>query len=274
MRRFNDFCRRYDVHTPFPVTENLLTYFAAFLAGEGLKAQSIKTYLAAVRHLQLTLGLPDPRDSSSLPRLRLVLLGIRRMQAESGRSQTRKRLPMTPAILRRIRRLWNERATRGEYIMPWAALTLCFFGFFRSGELTVPTGKSFDASIHLSWGDVAINDPRNPRAIKVRLRRSKTDQFRNGVDVIVGRTGDDLCPVAAVAAFMAKRGEHFGAILQIPRRFTAHEGKVHRILERRSWGARASGRSVRRPQLKNRGSHDGSPGWVRGLDDYDVGTVE
>ena len=143
-------------------------------------------------------------------------MGIRRMQAESGRSQTRKRLPMTPAILRRIRRLWNERATRGEYIMSWAALTLCFFGFFRSGELTVPTGKSFDASIHLSWGDVAINDPRNPRAIKVRLRRSKTDQFGNGVDVIVGRTGDDLCPVAAVAAFMARRGNAAGPFFRFP----------------------------------------------------------
>lgn len=123
---------------------------------------------------------------------------------------------MTPSILHRIRRLWNERTTRGEYIMPWAAMTLCFFGFFRSGELTVPSREAFDTNTHLSWGDVAINDARNPQAIKVRLRRSKTDQFGNGVEVVVGRTGDDLCPVAAVAAFMVKRGRAPGPFFVFP----------------------------------------------------------
>ena len=216
MRRFNNFCASYGVHTPFPVTENLLTYFAAFLAEQGLKAQSIRTYLAAIRHLQLTLGLPDPRDSSSLPRLRLVLMGIRRLQAESGNARTRRRLPMTPSILRRIRRMWNERPTRGDYVLPWAAMTLCFHGFFRAGELTVPSGKSFDANVHLSWGDVAIDDTRDPQAVRVRLRRSKTDQFGNGVEVVVGRTGDDLCPVAAVAAFIVKRGKTPGAFFLFP----------------------------------------------------------
>ena len=191
-------------------------YFATFLAEQGLKAQSVKTYLAAVRNLQLTLGLPDPRDSSSLPRLRLLLTGIRRVQTESGSNQSRRRLPVTPAILRRIKGLWNERSTRGEYVMPWAALTLCFFGFFRSGELTVPHNESFDPKVHLSWGDVAINDPQNPQAIKVQLRRSKTDQFGDGVEVMVGKTGDDLCPVAAVAAFMVKRGRTPGPFFVFP----------------------------------------------------------
>lgn len=194
------------MRTPFPVTENLLIYFATYLATRGLKAQSIRTYLAAVRNLQLTMGLPDPRDSSSLPRLKLALAGIRRVQAESSNRSTRTRLPITPAILRRVRELWNARASKADYVMPWAAMTLCFFGFLRSGEITIPSQNAFDASAHLSWGDVAIDDPYNPKAVKIRLRRSKTDQFGNGAEVIVGKTGDSLCPVAAVAAFMASRG--------------------------------------------------------------------
>ena len=192
MRRFNQFCIG-------------LTYFAAFLAEQGLRAKSMKTYLAGIRHLQLALGLPDPCNLSSLPRLRLVLTGIRRVQAESGKTQTRRRLPVTPSILHRIRRLWNKRLTRGEYmyIMPWAALTLCFFGFFRSGELTVPSGKSFDTNIHLSWGDLPINDTCNPQVIKVWLCHLKTDQLGNGVEVVVGRTRDDL----RLVAFMVNRGK-------------------------------------------------------------------
>lgn len=202
--------------TPFPISERLLTYYAAFLAEDGLKEQSIKTYIAALRHLQITMGLPDPRDTSSLPRLRLVLTGIKRIQAEAGGSVRRPRLPMTPPILQRIRSLWNSRPTRADYVMPWAAVTLCFFGFFRSGEITVPSREAFDARVHLGWGDVAIDNRTNPQMVKVHLRRSKTDQFGSGVDVVIGKTQDSLCPVAAVCAFMAQRGTSPGPFFVFP----------------------------------------------------------
>ena len=214
-RRFHNFCVSYNVHAPFPVSERLLTYFATYLAQQGLKERSIRTYIAAVRYLQLTLGLPDPRDSS-LPHLRLILTGIKRSQAEEGSYAARPRLPITPVILRRIRELWNSRPNRGDFTMPWAAVTLCFFGFFRSGEITVPSQEAYDARFHLGWGDVAIDNPRNPQVIRVHLRRSKTDQFGNGVDVAVGRTGDVLCPVAAVASYMASRGTAPGPFFLFP----------------------------------------------------------
>ena len=37
----------------------------------------------------------------------------------------------------------------------------------------------------------------------IRLRCHKTDQAGRGTTIDIGRTGDDLCPVAAVLAFMA-----------------------------------------------------------------------
>ena len=138
------------------------------------------------------------------------------MQAETGRSVNRTRLPITPPILQRIRALWNSRPTRADYVMAWAVVTLCFFGFFRSGEITVPSREAFDARVHLSWGDVAIDDRSNPRMVKVHLRRSKTDQFGSGVDVVVGRTQDSLCLVAAVCAFMAQRGTSPGPFFLFP----------------------------------------------------------
>ena len=42
--------------------------------------------------------------------------------------------------------------------------------------------------------------------IRVRIKASKTDPFRVGADIFIGRTDNDLCPVAAVLAFMALRG--------------------------------------------------------------------
>ena len=37
----------------------------------------------------------------------------------------------------------------------WAMSTLCFFGFFRMGELTIPNDKAYNYSIHLSPDNTA-----------------------------------------------------------------------------------------------------------------------
>ena len=63
---------------------------------------------------------------------------------------------------------------------------LCFFSFFRSSELVVASKSGFNSAVHLSWGDVAVNDPAAPKMLKIHLCRSKCDQFGKGVDVFVG----------------------------------------------------------------------------------------
>jgi hypothetical protein len=62
MKRFYHFCTKYNIWHPFPLTEHLLCCFAAFLADENLAPQTGKSYLSAVRNMQISLGLPDPRD--------------------------------------------------------------------------------------------------------------------------------------------------------------------------------------------------------------------
>ena len=42
--------------------------------------------------------------------------------------------------------------------------------------------------------------------LRIHLNRSKCDQFGRGADIFVGRTGNELCPVAAALAFLAVRG--------------------------------------------------------------------
>jgi len=69
LRRFAGFCSRYNVLTPFPVYETLFCYYAAFLATDRLSPQTIKVYLAAICHMQIIMGLPEPREFLSMPRL-------------------------------------------------------------------------------------------------------------------------------------------------------------------------------------------------------------
>lgn len=79
------------------------------------------------------------------------------------------------------------------------------------GEITAPSASTFTDST-LFFSDVAVDNVANPTAIRVHLRFSKTDPFGKGVDLFVGRTDDDLCPVAAVLAYLAVRGGDEGPL--------------------------------------------------------------
>ena len=82
---------------------------------------------------------------------------------------------------------------------------------------TVPSVSAFDPTVHLPWGDVAIDPGHPPSKIRVPLKRSKTDQFGRGVAVFLGATGDELCPVTAVVSFAALRGDAAGPFFSLPR---------------------------------------------------------
>ena len=63
---------------------------------------------------------------------------------------------------------------------------------------------------------MAIINPVTPKILKVRLQHSTTEQFGNGVDVVIGSTGDKLCPVEAVSAFMENGGGVVGPFFIFP----------------------------------------------------------
>ena len=182
------------------MTESLLCYFSAFLAREGLAPASIKLYLAAVRHIQVIHGFPEPRAESSLPRLKLVMSGIARNRTSTGKP-SRPRLPITIDILYKIFETLSTRPPSYNDVLLWAACSMCFFGFFRAGEITIPS----KATLHLAWGDVSVDSIHQPRLLKTHLKVSKCDQTGRGVDVFMGRTNNKLCPLSACLPYMAIR---------------------------------------------------------------------
>lgn len=59
----------------------------------------------------------------------------------------------------------------------------------------------------MSFKDVTIDCLHSPQVVKVHLKASKTDPFRVGVNIFVGKTGNDLCPVTALLCYMVARGD-------------------------------------------------------------------
>ena len=131
------------------------------MASEGLSPQT----MAAIHHMQITLGLPEPRELSSLPRLWLVQAGIKRTHFQRVPLVTKVQLTFPPTILHQIRVQWLNRAHEHDIIMLWAAACVCFFVFFRSGEITIPLLEAFDPGRHLSWGDIAVDNAINPSTL-------------------------------------------------------------------------------------------------------------
>ena len=78
----------------------------------------------------------------------------------------------------------------------------------------MPADGAYDPTLHLSFEDVAIDNPTSPSILQVHLKASKTDRFRRGIDVFVGRTDQELCPVAAVLAYLAIRGAAPGPLFR------------------------------------------------------------
>ena len=192
---------------PLPAPEKQLCQFVASLALQSLCHTSIKLYLAAVRHLHISEGFGDPHINK-MARLEQVLQGIKKVQSKGPKRA--ERLPITPEILIRLKEVWLGKGASMDGLMLWAAASMCFFGFMRSGEITVPSAQAYDEGAHLTFSDVAVDSTSNPSALQIHLKASKTDPFRTGIDIYVGRTGCPLCPVTAVLRYMVMRGSQAG----------------------------------------------------------------
>ena len=131
--------------------------------------------------------------------LRLTLQGLKRQQGQQPR---RLRQPVTPRVLTRL-----QRALRQDRIlssqdkkMVWAAFTTAFYGFLRASEFT--TQGRFNPRHHLAASDVHIGRS----GVTLRLKASKTDQYRKGHTVRIRTLQGPLCPVVAMSQYRQVMG--------------------------------------------------------------------
>ena len=123
-------------------------------------------YLSALHFMQIQAGLKDPFAQVAWPRLDYVVKGIKKVEAEKGVA-SRTRLPITPSILKKQQEVWSTSSSYSAFDrrMLRAACCLCFFGFLRAGEMTVPSDNTYDASVHLSVADIAVDNSKFPSVV-------------------------------------------------------------------------------------------------------------
>ena len=177
--------------------------------------------------MHISLSFPDLRYSSSLPILRRIQAGIKIIQSTKGSPSKQVRLPITPATLDRLRTHW-EATKRKERLGLWAVSALCFAGFFRLGELLPSSKTQAKERGRLLWGDITVDNARAPQMLRVHLRGSKCDQFGKGINIFVGKTDNQRCPVTAtVHGVQGNAGRDGRLVLPPPREEPLAEAKVH-----------------------------------------------
>ena len=196
-RQYVDFCQSINQH-PVPVSNQVLILFTACLAQRCTHSTG-RTYLAAVRHLNISKVFEDPLMGKL--QLGLVLRGLKHLHPRAAHP----RLPITPWILNRIFDYLNKDLHSYTNITMWAACGLVYFAFHRSGEFTVPSQNSFDPNGALSPADIAVDDHSCPSIMSIKRKQSKTDRTRQGITLFVGRTGNQLCPITAMLSYLAIR---------------------------------------------------------------------
>ena len=138
--RYLRFCKLCEIRL-LPVSELLLSKFVAYLAENKLK---IKTYLSGVCFLHLK--------------------GTKWVEAREGGAQR-----LCTKILRAMKRVWSVATAQPDTKMIWAACCLAFFAFLRAGEMTVPDDGSYDLSVHLSLGNIAVDHTSCPTFVRITI---------------------------------------------------------------------------------------------------------
>ena len=191
-----------------PTSESTLLLFISYLASRDLSYPTIKVYLAGIRSLHVVSGYDVTFHSHLTPRLHQVFKGIRKEKASTLPS--RLHCPITRDIMLKIKVTLLKSPHSYHNIMMWAACCLAFFGFLCSSEFTIPTQSRYDPEVHLLPKDVAVDNRAKSRMLKVIIKQSKTDHFRQGVTLCLGKVDSQLCPVDTLLPYMAVRGNQEG----------------------------------------------------------------
>ena len=72
--------------------------------------------------------------------------------------------------------------------------------------------SSFDPSVDLPPADLQVDSSLNPQSCRVFIKCAKTDPFRRGCFIFIGRGSAPLCPVLALTNYLHLRGPGIGPL--------------------------------------------------------------
>ena len=178
-RAFQAWCGRYGFRS-LPASPEAVSGFLAAEAQAGRSASTIGRRLAAIGYAHKLAKAPDPTDDEDV---RATMKGIRRRAGVAPRQKAAATADVLAALLMRTPDTLTGKRDR-------ALLALGFAGAFRRSEL-----------VALDVADLV----EDPEGLRVRVRRSKTDQEGRGLEKAIPH-GRFIRPVALVRDWLDAAG--------------------------------------------------------------------
>ena len=167
----------------FPVEVTHLALYLQHLGETKASKSAVEEAVNGLAWAHSMAGIPSPTSS---PFIQATLEGLRRALAKP----VCKKSPFTVEMLQAIVR--DAKKTNTLASLRLAAICLISFaGFLR-----------FDELANIRPCDLKIGEDH----LTIQLPRSKTDQLRQGNEVVVARTGSETCPVAMLETYI-RRGD-------------------------------------------------------------------
>jgi hypothetical protein len=182
-----------------PVTNDLLISFIAYCHHSlNLKYKTIKLYLCGIRFFYIKNGKDSPLESKlTSTKVYTFLNSVKRLQS----NDKRQRLPIDIALLEKIIKCLRS-GCFGTYddVLMTCCCIVAFFGFLRCGEFTI-NEKIVDNHNTLQLDDIKLREDH----LLLHLNHSKTDPFRQGIEITIYATNNLVCPINAVKNYLKQR---------------------------------------------------------------------
>jgi len=199
LRTFLRFCKRFGIH-PLQLREVHLILYVSFRATKPVQHSTIRGDLAAIASFHTDWNRPLRLIGFST--LQRVLRGIKKYQG----LHKNPRLPITIAVLTEFLTLLQPSDNLAILVFR-AAFTIAVFGLLRCGEFAYDSSQPIAKLLRMS--SVLFHpNARNPRYITIRLRVSKSDIFRMGVDIAIPcicPSFRHMCPVHELLCMLRLR---------------------------------------------------------------------
>ena len=180
-RRWKTWCEEVGV-SHLPADHYDVCLFAIEKSETGVTMSTIENYMSAIALMHMVSGLEDPTKNVFLKQ---VLQSIKRGTC------TNKEDKNVVSVNDLHLMVQNTDVENLKELRICTMMLLAFFSFMRINEV-----------IHIKLEDLKFGEEN----LEINIPISKTDQFRKGQKVIVGKGNDNVCPLFFLKLYLAKVG--------------------------------------------------------------------
>lgn len=178
-KRFSNFAEAHD-RSALPASHMFVALFCTYLLNCKKSPHILSSCIYSIKFMHNLYGYSDPTDCSHVKGL------LEAAKRVGFCKPTSKKDPVTPDIIKDLFLMYSD-SVDIAVLRDLSMIVLAYSGFLRYDELS-----------NIRCNDLTFHDS----YVNIHIRKSKTDQFRDGNDIVIARLDALACPVKCLKAYV------------------------------------------------------------------------